>query len=193
MGFKTFAKQGKRVFDELITTPYNFVKDSMVSITYACQEQEAHLVYSQKDGTARPSMVADYLAEYQSISPTEEDEATLAEVAASVYGGKPTQCSSRLIAYSCITQAGAETVSIFQTTQSHLSNSKLRRQTSTTLLTFLMVLALHPDIQKKAQAELDAVTSNERLPNFADRPHLPYIEAVCKVGQLTQSFTVDFY
>lgn len=34
------------------------------------------------------------------------------------------------------------------------------------------------DVQKKAQAEIDAVVGNDRLPTFADRPNLPYIDAV---------------
>lgn len=34
------------------------------------------------------------------------------------------------------------------------------------------------DVQKKAQAEIDSVIGNDRLPGIADRPHLPYINAV---------------
>jgi hypothetical protein len=35
-------------------------------------------------------------------------------------------------------------------------------------------------MQKRAQAELDAVVGRDRLPTFDDRPRLPYIEAICK-------------
>jgi hypothetical protein len=41
-------------------------------------------------------------------------------------------------------------------------------------------MALHPEIQAKAQAELDAVVGNHRLPGYDDREHLPYIDALCK-------------
>ena len=41
-------------------------------------------------------------------------------------------------------------------------------------------MAMHPEIQKKAQAEIDAVVGNMRLPDFDDRPSLPYIEAICR-------------
>jgi cytochrome P450 len=41
-------------------------------------------------------------------------------------------------------------------------------------------MMLYPDIQKRAQAELDSVIGRERLPTFDDRPRLPFIEAVCK-------------
>ena len=33
-------------------------------------------------------------------------------------------------------------------------------------------------MQAKAQAELDVVVGANRLPNFDDRPQLPYIEAI---------------
>lgn len=36
----------------------------------------------------------------------------------------------------------------------------------------------HPDIQRKAQAEIDRVIGNNRLPDHNDRPDLPYIEAL---------------
>jgi len=40
-------------------------------------------------------------------------------------------------------------------------------------------MTLFPDVQKKAQAEIDAVVG-DRLPSFADRDSLPYIEAIAK-------------
>ena len=39
-------------------------------------------------------------------------------------------------------------------------------------------MAKNPDIQKKAQAEIDRVIGSHRLPNFEDRQYLPYIEAI---------------
>ena len=41
-------------------------------------------------------------------------------------------------------------------------------------------MALYPEVQKKAQAEIDAVVGPNRLPDFRDRPSLPYINAVVK-------------
>ena len=41
-------------------------------------------------------------------------------------------------------------------------------------------MALYPEVQKKAQAEIDAVVGPNRLPDFHDRPSLPYINAVIK-------------
>jgi len=39
-------------------------------------------------------------------------------------------------------------------------------------------MTLYPRVMKKAQAELDAVVGTKRLPTFADRPSLPYMEAL---------------
>jgi cytochrome P450 len=41
-------------------------------------------------------------------------------------------------------------------------------------------MAMFPEVQKKAQAELDAVIGRERLPDFNDYDSLPYINAVVK-------------
>ena len=41
-------------------------------------------------------------------------------------------------------------------------------------------MALYPEVQKKAQAEIDAVVGPNRFPDFHDRPSLPYINAVVK-------------
>ena len=40
-------------------------------------------------------------------------------------------------------------------------------------------MQLYPDVQRRAQAELDAVVGNDRLPSFNDRDHLPYLNALC--------------
>ncbi|KAF9463769.1 cytochrome P450 [Collybia nuda] len=43
---------------------------------------------------------------------------------------------------------------------------------------FFLAMVLNPEVQKKAQAEIDAVIGNERLPSLADRSQLPYIMAL---------------
>ncbi|TFK63909.1 cytochrome P450 [Pluteus cervinus] len=44
--------------------------------------------------------------------------------------------------------------------------------------TFFLSMTLNPHIQQRARAEIDSVVGTSRLPTFADRPHLPYIEAI---------------
>jgi cytochrome P450 len=41
-------------------------------------------------------------------------------------------------------------------------------------------MAMHPDAQRKAQAEIDAVVGQDRLPNFSDQAKLPYVNAIVK-------------
>ncbi|KAH9918445.1 cytochrome P450 [Fomitopsis serialis] len=45
---------------------------------------------------------------------------------------------------------------------------------------FLLMMALYPDVQRKAQAELDSVIGHDRLTRIEDRACLPYIEALIK-------------
>ncbi|KAG5722533.1 O-methylsterigmatocystin oxidoreductase [Termitomyces sp. T112] len=46
------------------------------------------------------------------------------------------------------------------------------------LSTFMYAMVVNVDAQKKAQVELDAVVGASRLPDFSDRPNLPYLEAL---------------
>ncbi|KAL1666579.1 cytochrome P450 [Schizophyllum commune] len=43
---------------------------------------------------------------------------------------------------------------------------------------FIRFMAANPDVQARAQAELDGVVGTGRLPTMADRPHLPYMNAL---------------
>ena len=50
-------------------------------------------------------------------------------------------------------------------------------------------MVLYPEVQKKAQAEIDAVVGSHRLPDFDDRPSLPYINAIVKESMRWHSVT----
>ncbi|KAJ8689877.1 hypothetical protein PTI98_012736 [Pleurotus ostreatus] len=52
--------------------------------------------------------------------------------------------------------------------------------TASALRTFLLVMTRHPEIQKKAQEEIDSVVGKDRLPTLSDRDSLPYVECVIK-------------
>ena len=41
-------------------------------------------------------------------------------------------------------------------------------------------MAMYPEVLRKAQAEIDAVVGINRLPDFNDRPYLPYVNALIK-------------
>lgn len=42
------------------------------------------------------------------------------------------------------------------------------------------MLARHPEVVKKAQAEINQKIGRERLPTSSDRKNLPYIECIMK-------------
>ncbi|EUC65084.1 cytochrome P450 family protein, partial [Rhizoctonia solani AG-3 Rhs1AP] len=50
--------------------------------------------------------------------------------------------------------------------------------TVNTLLMFFSAMVLYPEVQKKAQEELDSVIGNTRLPTIEDRDQLRYIEMI---------------
>ncbi|KAF9451150.1 cytochrome P450 [Macrolepiota fuliginosa MF-IS2] len=47
-------------------------------------------------------------------------------------------------------------------------------------MTFVLAMLNYPDIQRKAQEEVDSVVGPDRLPDFSDRPRLPYLLAIIK-------------
>ena len=53
-------------------------------------------------------------------------------------------------------------------------------QTVAAIMTFFLAMALHPNIMRKVQHDLDAVTERNRLPTFEDRERLPFVDAVCR-------------
>lgn len=51
-------------------------------------------------------------------------------------------------------------------------------QTLDSLIIFVFAIVNHPEVQAKAKAELNTVVGLGRMPDFADRPRLPYIERI---------------
>ena len=49
--------------------------------------------------------------------------------------------------------------------------------TTSAIHTFFLAMMCFPEVQMKAQAELDRVV-NGRLPDFSDMPDLPYLSAL---------------
>jgi cytochrome P450 len=48
------------------------------------------------------------------------------------------------------------------------------------MTTFFLVMTLHPQVQQRAQAEIERVVGKDRLPNLNDQKDLPYVAAVIK-------------
>jgi hypothetical protein len=114
----------------------------------------------QTAGTAVPSYVSELL-ENKEITP--EMEYNIKWSAASFYSG------------------GADTVRIIS---SRFSPFSLKWcfviQTVSVVHSFFLAMLLHPEVQRKAQEEVDRVIGNDRFPTLADQPNLPYVEAVVK-------------
>ncbi|KAJ3824427.1 cytochrome P450 [Lentinula raphanica] len=51
---------------------------------------------------------------------------------------------------------------------------------SSVLPTFLLAMALYPDVQRRAQLEIDTVVGKDRFPTFQDRNKLPYVQAIVR-------------
>lgn len=45
-----------------------------------------------------------------------------------------------------------------------------------TITVFVLAMTVYPDVQKKAQAEIDRVVGNDRIISFTDRSSLPFLE-----------------
>ncbi|TQV91100.1 cytochrome p450 oxidoreductase [Cordyceps javanica] len=48
------------------------------------------------------------------------------------------------------------------------------------LSAFFLAMILYPDVQRKAQKEIDTVIGSDRLPGLQDRDQLPYVSAIVK-------------
>lgn len=84
----------------------------------------------------------------------------------------------------CVGMAQAQLQEGFSDDQAgYISGSLLEAgsdTTSSTLYAFVQAMLLFPDVQKKAQEELDRVIGSERLPTMDDEPNLQYIRGCIK-------------
>ncbi|KIK74882.1 hypothetical protein PAXRUDRAFT_835861 [Paxillus rubicundulus Ve08.2h10] len=52
--------------------------------------------------------------------------------------------------------------------------------TNAVLLMFIYQMMHHPEVQVRAQVEIDRVIGTQRLPDFEDRPAMPYVDALVR-------------
>lgn len=52
--------------------------------------------------------------------------------------------------------------------------------TSATVLSYFLAALIYPEVQKRAQEELDRVVGRGRLPEFLDKKKLPYLDGVVR-------------
>lgn len=46
------------------------------------------------------------------------------------------------------------------------------------ILSFFLAMMLNPEVQAKAQTEIDSVIGRDRLPTISDRASLPYVRSI---------------
>ena len=138
--------------------------------------------FCQASGKAKTSMATRLLSQQELDTAGVERDEFIMNCCAVVYSG----------ASPCVTHPAKRTLT-------HLSHSGRRHrtappavckgrlisdvafvQTATALSNFALAMTLYPEVQRRAQAELDAVVGPHRLPNFSDQPSLPYVDAIVK-------------
>ena len=60
-------------------------------------------------------------------------------------------------------------------------------------MTVFLAMVLYPDVQRKAQEEIDQVVGKDTLPSFSDMGNLPYVRAICAeaMRQAKSSFVTE--
>jgi len=65
-------------------------------------------------------------------------------------------------------------------THGGLCHSSFLSQMVSATITFFLAMSLYPEVQAKAQSEIDRVIGTNRLPRYEDRNSLPYLNALIK-------------
>jgi hypothetical protein len=117
-----------------------------------------HLLSSQEAGKTDAE---NFVAMHSRKGLSEEDDHILTMAAGALYGGGAD--SVRRACPTCVPKHNA-----------------IHAQTVSVIYALFIVLTIFPEVQKKAQKEVDRVIGAERLPVLRDRADLPYIDAVVK-------------
>jgi hypothetical protein len=165
-GFKKTAARWREMTMKLVNIPYNTVKSEMVSLagthavgrpwvtkyTYGRRQEQAGNRFSEVHWRKRRKMGRE--RKWQS--------------------GRLLRCTreARILCVHFAFPRGATlnlTISFRHPTQ-----------TVSTSMSFFFAMSLYPDVQARAQHEIDEVVGTGRLPGFEDRTSLPYLNALVK-------------
>ncbi|KAF9235270.1 cytochrome P450 [Melanogaster broomeanus] len=117
----------------------------------ACLEQTFLFAVERKEsGSTGPAMVLDALLKKDAANASEEDMQALKEAAGTAFGD-------------CLPKSPTSTT-----------------KSASALMTFFLSMLLFPEVQEKAQAQIDAVVGLDRVPTIEDRPSLTYIDAILR-------------
>jgi len=165
-GFQTTAKKFFEIQKRFRDEPFNAVLKNIVRSPIPINRVylPTLILTPQSNGTCRPSFTSVSL-ETEADKIPEELEVTVADAAGQVYGGTLYSLLYSLV-HTMVLNLITQTIAGTDTTLA-------------AVLTFILAMVRHPEVQQKAQAELDRVIHHgERLPGYEDQPDLPYITAV---------------
>ncbi|KAL0569129.1 hypothetical protein V5O48_012842 [Marasmius crinis-equi] len=144
---------------------FDFQKSAVVSRGLVQQMIDVPYEYvrsNMKAGTAKPCLLSQILERHDVNDGDKDQELVIKGVCATGYGGTilfPEYLRQKPILIEPSPTAGADT-------------------TVSAMETFFLAMGMHPDVQKKAQNELNAIVGRGRTPGYEERPNLPYIEAI---------------
>lgn len=95
-------------------------------------------------------------------------------------GDTPEEEHSNKWAAQSLYSGGADTVGLLTLIGFFRVNTDVLLQTVSSVGAFFLAMTLNPEVQAKAQEEIDRVVGRDRLPTLDDRRNLPYVEAVVK-------------
>lgn len=129
MGFKSTAREFKKINNKAANSPYLFVQKQMANDSHK-NSFLSQVLKEKHSGIGRGSMLS-------------IDDEAIKWMTLTLFSG------------------GSDT-------------------TVETIRSFVLVMIMYPDVQLRAQEEIDRVVGTERLPQIKDRPDLPYVQAILK-------------
>lgn len=155
-GFQRKAASWRKTLTDMANIPHNLVKSEMVCTRPIPDFRLVYMRDGQSKGTAAPSFTSTQL-EAKTLSEQEEDNVKWA--AASLYsGGADTVSYSPYAFYTSSNHFGCRPYPCV-VTGPFIDGTLICFQA---IYSFYLAMVLHPEVQQRAQAEIDAVVSSDR-------------------------------
>lgn len=167
-GFKQIAKEWRTTIYDMVDRTHDYVKQQMVMLSTFHAGQ---FVTTPRPSEMAPSPLLPSCLKISQMQRTKRTSSCLQPLFLAV-------CVTCINAISSVSSlvgtAGTDTVGF------HLHSICLLTggQTVAAVYAFFKAMLLFPDVQRKAQAEIDANVGIDRLPRSDDRERLPYMNAL---------------
>ncbi|KAH8103605.1 CyP450 monooxygenase [Cristinia sonorae] len=179
--YVTYGKKITSIDDEYVTLAKVAVEAlSQAVIPGACWVEYMPIlkyIPSWVPGTASMKLAEKYLPYV-----TKMKDQPYSEVKAAFNEGSATPCmTTSLLERNVKKYGGTDEEAIYDEIAKNvtgLAYAGMSGRTSSACLSFLLAMALFPEVQKRAQAELDRVVGPSRLPEYEDIAQIPYIRAL---------------